>query len=392
MLPFIDLNITPEELGGISVFDFLSFFIFIFTAKSFFNSSKKNTIYSFLFSLLVVLIFIGSIKSEFIENSLFNFVKLFSIFIYTKILIEECLKDPAFINLTIKYLKLGCIFSLVFLFIQLIVGPKFTFYPELNPNIFQDIDLRYPSYFQDPQKYGQYLSMMSFLFLIKKENKSSFEILDSVIFLIIILAIFLTGSRAAFLGLCIGLLVFIFSQKIKIWGIAILIVLLGYLFLLNFSDYFSLFNRTDDFTNSFETRNAIWNEGLNIFFANPVFGIGIGNHHNYIMNHSINGYYIVDNEVVYYGAESGYLQYLIEYGLLSFSLFLLIILTPVFNAIKSYKEIFNFNISLLIAPILSWMVAFSTVNSLSDKRILLTVGTLLSLLIVLRNSAKGSNV
>jgi O-antigen ligase len=310
-------------------------------------------------------------------------------------LIEECLKDLSFTKLIIKYLKLGCILSLVFLLIQLILGIKFTFYPDLNPNTYLGLStgaLRFPSYFQDPQKYAQYLSMIGFLFLMNRETKSKPDILNIVLFILVILAIFLTGSRAAFGGMLIGLLIILLAKKSKTWIIAIFFGLIGYFIITNYSENFSLFNRNEDVNASLDVRNEIWKKDLLIFSLNPLLGIGIGNHHNYIVTHSRNEYYLIDKEVVYYGTESGYLQILIECGLLGFVLIFLLILIPVINALLTYLRFKNFNIICLVAPVISWMMAFTTVNSLSDNRILVLLITLLCLLIVSKNSPKAIHV
>jgi O-antigen ligase len=395
LLPFIDLNLTTEEFGSISVFDFISYLVLFFTLEDFFYFSRKNNVYYFLFLALTGLLFIGSIKSEFIGNSLFNFFKFLSVFIYSKMLIDECLKDLSFIKLVIKFLKLSCVFSLVFLLIQLIIGTNFTFYPNLNLNIYIGLGsdtLRYPSYFQDPQKYAQYLSMLGFLFLMNTETKPKPGILNIMFFILVVLAIFLTGGRAAFLGLCIGLLIVLFSNKSKIWIIAVFVCLFGYFIIKYFSAYFSLFNRTEDYITSYDLRNEIWKENLQIFFANPLLGIGIGNHHNYIVNHSDVGYYLIDNEIVFYGTENGYLQILIEFGLLGFLFAFFLILTPIISAFRSYLHSRNFNIIFLIASVISWMIAFTFVDSLSDKRILVVLVTLLCLLIVSKISPKAIHV
>ena len=395
IFPFIDLGVTPEEFGSISVFDFISYFVIFFTSKDFFNFSNNKNIYFFLFSLLTSLILISCLKSEFIVNSLFNFLKYLSVFIYSKMLIDECLKDLSFINLIIKYLKLGCILSLIFLLIQLIIGIEFTFYPDLNPNTYLELGTeasRFPSYFQDPQKYAQYLSMIGFLFLRNKETKSTPGILNIVLFILVVLAIFLTGSRAAFGGLLIGLLIILLAKNSKTWIIAIFFCLIGYFIISNYPKYFSLLNRTEDINTSFDVRNEIWKTDLLLFSSNPILGIGIGNHSNYVIAHSLGGYYVIDNEIVYYGTESGYLQILIECGLLSFVLVLLLILIPVKNAVVTYIRFKNFNIICLVAAVISWMIAFTTVNSLSDKRILVLLITLLSLLIISKNSPKAVHV
>ncbi len=43
--PLLDLNITPEEYGSISVFDFISYFVLFFTLEDFFRFSKMNKSY-----------------------------------------------------------------------------------------------------------------------------------------------------------------------------------------------------------------------------------------------------------------------------------------------------------------------------------------------------------
>jgi len=395
MFPFIDLRITSVEFGSISVFDFISYFALLFTLEDFFIFSWKKSIYFFLFSALAVLIFIGSVKSEFIVNSFFNFLKYLSIFIYSKMLIDECLKDPSFINLVIKSLKLSCVLSLVFLVIQLIIGMKFTFYSELNPNIYAGLGsdtLRYASYFQDPQKYGQYLSMLGFLFLMNRKTKPNPEKLNVVLFILVVIAILLTGCRSAFLGMCMGLLIILLFKKSKILIIAFFCCLFGYFIITYFSSYFSFFNRNEDYSTSAVGRYEIWNGYLQIFFTHPFLGIGIGNIDNYIVKYSIGGYYFIGNKIAYYGPENGYLQLLIEFGLLGFIFVFILILIPVINAIRSYLRSHNSNIILLIASVISWMVAFTTVDSLVDKRILVVLVTLLCLLIVSKNPPKAIHV
>jgi O-antigen ligase len=391
MIPFIDLNVTPEKYGSISVFDSLSFFIIFPTFRNLLKFSKNRFLYTFLFFFLITVIFIGAITSEFVQNATFNFIKILSIFIYCKILIAECIKDSKFVNTVIYYLKIGSVLSLVFLLIQISLGMKFTFYPDLNPNIFLDYSLRYPSFFQDPQKYAQYLSMTSFLFLMKTRKKASYFNINFLIFLLILGAIFLTGSRAAFLGLAFGIVLFIFTQKIRIWLFAIVIGLFASLLLVKYSASLSLLNRTDDYQSSMDTRSLIWKNNLNIFFTHPLLGIGIGNLHNYIVSHSTDGYYIIDNEVIYHGTESGYLQFLIEIGIIGFSILLFFLILPIIKAIIGYRKISYPNLVLLILPIFAWMISFATVNSLGDKRILLVLITYLSLLIFL-DSSKIDNV
>jgi len=53
---------------------------------------------------------------------------------------------------------------------QMIVGLRFTFYPDLNPNVTTDDGIRYPGFFMDSQMNSQFLGMLSFLFLINFRN------------------------------------------------------------------------------------------------------------------------------------------------------------------------------------------------------------------------------
>ena len=109
------------------------------------NSQVSNQ-YKFLFFSLVCILLVGCLQSEFITNSAFHLLKFCSVFIYSKLLIDECIKDPSFINRVINCLKISCILSIVFLFIQLFVGLKFTIYPSLHPNIFDGEINRFPSF------------------------------------------------------------------------------------------------------------------------------------------------------------------------------------------------------------------------------------------------------
>ena len=110
------------------------------------------------------------------------------------------------------------------------------------------------------------------------------------------------------------------------------------------------------------------------------------------MNHSNVGIYLIDNQVIYYGTESGYLQILIEFGIFGFILIFGIILTPVIQGIQSFFRKKDFNIVVLIASLLSWMIAWATVNSISDKRVLVVVATILCLLIVSNTKSKNIHV
>jgi hypothetical protein len=221
-LPIIDLYITPASQGNFTVFDVVSYFSLIFLIKDFRFTTHTNVNYFIVFLLFSALLFIGTIESEFVSVSLISFVQFFPIFIFAKALIEEVNDDPAFTHKLIHAIRIVCLISVVFLVCQMVLGMTFTFYPALNTNTYTSGSARYPSYFNDPQKYAQFLSMCSFLFLLRTNHPFETSKRRYVFFLLVVIAMFLTGARAAFSGLVVGLaLVFLIGEsKYRIVGIA----------------------------------------------------------------------------------------------------------------------------------------------------------------------------
>jgi O-antigen ligase len=157
--------------------------------------------------------------------------------------------------------------------------------------------------------------------------------------------------------------------------------LVGYFIITYFPEYFSLFNRKDTYNESFEVRYKIWQEAFNIFSQQPVVGVGMGSYLDYVRLHSVDGYYVIDNEIVDYGTESGYLRVLCETGVLGFILIFSFVIIPLVSALKSIrKRARSLNVCLLISGIVCWLTAFVTLYSLSDKRIFILLATLICLL------------
>ena len=323
-------------------------------------------------------------QSEFVVNSLISILKFIPIFIYANLLIAEYYKNPSFAVSVVRGLKFACISSVVFLVIQLFVGFRFTFYPYLNQNILDSTVARYPSFFQDPQMYSQFLAMSSFLFLIKPDDITpKVQYVNYGFFIIIIFCIFLSGGRSGFLGLCVGILIILISGKNKFRFFIIACSLVGYLSLLYFPGLFSMFNRQEGYDEAYEVRRQIWKEAYHVFTDNPVLGIGTGNYGKHVELHSLSGYYVIDGEIVYYGTESGYLKILVETGIIGFVISLTFILLPIVRALIAYlKKINNYNIFYLIAALFSWLTAFNTLYTLSDRRTLVVVASLVCLLII----------
>ena len=388
--PIIDLFITPVSMGGFKVFDLITYFALLFIIRPAAAFSKPWTIYSTLILVLFLVLLIGCLLSEFVQYSLITFAQLFSVFIYAWLLFEECHNHPEFCATVIKALKVSCLISLGFLAIQLTVGLSFALY-KLNPNASSfDALIRYPSYFQDPQKYGQFLAICSFLFLIEKKKGNKAFLIGAFLFAIVICGIFLSGVRAAFAGLCVGLLiVFAFGEKrYKLMGLACILV--GVSAFVLFSEHFALFNRVANVNDSADQRYAYWNGAVAIFSKHPFLGIGLGNYQNYVSIHMQEQYWEYADGIEYVDhPENGYLKLLAEYGIAGFLIMLSFFITPIVRAVKALLQDFQGNKMLLflIASIVSWMVAFTTMYSFSDLRIFVQVISLLCITLTLSNKA-----
>jgi O-antigen ligase len=389
--PTMDLSITSEPYGSFTIFDTISYFTLLYLIKDFLYS-KYYDVYSILFITLISIIFLGSINAEFPKVSIVSLVKMISIFIYAKLLLDEIFSNSAFLKSAIDGLKFSAISSIVFLGIQSLIGLKFTFYTDLNQNIFDSNMIRYPGYFQDPQVYAQFLSMVVFIFFIKETKEATRSLKKYIPVLVIIPILFLTGGRAGFIAMCVGMSIIVLSSGLKNIVYATACGLLCYLLMSGFSES-GFFNRQESLGEALLVRNKIWNEALEIFRSHPLIGIGIENYRNHIALHSISGYYIIDNEIVYYGTESGYLKILVEIGILGLLISFCIILKPILDGLRSVRQAGNnFNIIFLIAGILSWATGFISLYTLSDKRILILLATLLCLLIHASKTKNGYNV
>jgi hypothetical protein len=169
--PLLSTLIIPGHFG-IKNFDLITWVFFIG-----FYKSKKTEVYfgrTYLFLFLIILLIgiIGCYLAPSLTIDTFrNFIEFFSIFIFAKILIDECIYEPKYFYIILDFLKTTLKVGLVFLACQFIFGVQFNINKELNTNVFQDDIIRYPGFFQDPQRFGQFLAASSFLFLIKKPDE-----------------------------------------------------------------------------------------------------------------------------------------------------------------------------------------------------------------------------
>jgi O-antigen ligase len=392
-LPLIDFKITPYQWGSLTLFDGFSYVLLFWRYKDFLSIFKPNRFYFGGFCTLIFLLLLGSLTSSFITNSLITILSVFPVFIYARLLIVECMHDKQFINKMVTGLQFACLVSIAFLVVQMIVGLDFRLYSELNQNVLDSNGIRYPSFFHDSQKYAQFLAMLSFLFLINHKNFQRPQLKNILMFLLVVVAMFLTGGRSAFLGLSAGMLFLLLFAGVQYKKYIIVGCLAGGIVIAFFSQSLILFNRNDDFNNSFDFRATIWQEAYGIFKSHPFLGIGIGNYKDYVSRYSQDQYLILENEIVFLDQpENGYLKILTEFGGPAFLVVFILIIGSMVGGLRAYfKKQTDGRVLMFMAPIICWLVSFISLYSITDRRNLIVLVSLTTFLIYLSNRSKIVN-
>lgn len=388
-LPLMDLKVTKEAWGGFKTFDVIGFYCLVFLLKEFImvNLNTHNNFYFFLFLVIIIILLIGGLASEFPARTYVNVIRMLPIFIFGRFLLTEFYKDDKFYIKAINALKISYIVALLVLFIQVVVGLRFTFYPALSPNTIDPVfhTMRYPGVFFDSQASGQFLAMGSFLFLFLETNASKkMTLLNYFAFALFIAGIILAGSRAALAGFAVGLFLVILvgSGPYRIYG-AVLIVIcaISYFVILPKSGVFERASRIND---DYAYRASIWREALLIAKKHPMLGIGWSNYQNYIMRHNQDQYLEMENQELLYFTqpENGYLKVLVELGYIGFAAFALYLVVPIVKGLAFFfGNIYDRRVVLLVAALISWMIPFYGVYSIADYRLLIVITCIITLII-----------
>ena len=393
LFPIVALNVTRETYGALTVFDIITYIVILLEYKDVFTIYKKNIIYLVLFVLFICLLVLGSIYSEFAASSILYTVSFIPIIFYVKLLVDECVSDPTFINKVLTGCKFSFFITLGFLVLQMIIGPQVTMYETLNYNVLNDSGgIRYPGMFPDSQNHSLFLGMSSILLLLNPKNPNKPTILNILLSAVAAIAILFAGGRSGFFGFCAGMFFVILFMRFNFKLYAGIVLVVAVICLSFFSKSITLFNRMDDLNESYVFRHRIWGQAYDIFEKHPLLGIGIGNYGDYVKIYSQDQYLRQAEENILWlnQPENGYLKLLVEYGIFSFIISMLFIIIPVFQGLyvhffkRKLYEIFYF-----IGPLIAWSLGFSTVFSFGDKRILILVATLIALIVSKTNSKKS---
>jgi len=389
--PFLGIDLLPSVLST-TLFVFLTFVFFFFFYTRTPTKSQGGNSYFPVFLLLIASIGLGLfLSTDLSKDSITDSIQLFAVFFFAKVLIDELYLDADFRNSVLHCMKATLIFSFVFLIFQFVFGPSFSFAKSQNINVAGGLTVRYPSYFQDPQKYAQYLSASSLLMLLlpgKAKGKTSH--LGLVLCGLSMIALLFTGGRAALGGWLLGLMIIVVlgnaQYRAAILGISVVIAL----FIYNYADLIPIFKRAD-LSEAYEFRYAIWQDAYAIFLDHPFFGIGLGNYANYVAVHNPDQYWISDNEVTPFDhPESGYLKLLTEFGLIGFTIVMFFLLKPVYVGLKTYFKTRDLSLVALASSIFTWLVGFYTVYSFGDIRIKILIVSIICMLIA--SSKKNDHI
>jgi len=386
----IDFSVAPGALG-ISLFDMLTFFILpiflkYYKKSIFISKNIKIVFYIFLISLII-----GSYLSI---NPLISFIRIFQNFnylIFFFIFTSYINNRSNFLKIK-PYLIYSFLFCFIFLIIQFIIGLNFTFYSQLNPNTYNS-GLRFPGPFQDPQKFAQFLSMSGCLFFALSLNAKKIKLQYFTYGILMTFGIFLSASRGAFLGLIIGLIYFTIKQTIqtkKIIYIFLILIFSSFSFFLIENSF--LVQRTKNSGEDLFFRQSIWLKAYGYFLENPIFGIGTGSYTEFVIKRDNDQFWVINDSVIYYNhPESGFLLWLVEFGFLGSFILISVILYLINPFFKSGSNS-NRLITLLESGIISWIIGFVSVDSLSDNRIGVILLILFSFLYISKFNRSSNNL
>ncbi len=381
--PFLSAYIVPGTfaMNGFNLITYI-FVICFYRRRRDVHLKNKGLTFSVLFIMLSVVILTGLILAEQVGTDVIrDVIDYFPIFLFAKILTDEVLEDPSFFYKVIGCLRITLMIAFFFLACQFVIGVSFTLSTVQNPNMSGDV-ARYPGFFSDPQVFSQYLAAMSFLCLIKNPEDERLPVLSYFLLVGAVVGIMYTGGRGGLGGWAAGLFFVILFGNAKYRTSALITIALLFGIVYAFGDNFAVFQRGDNLSDSYEDRLIIWRDAFQIFLNNPFFGIGLGNYSTYVSVHNPDQFWMVGTEVVYYDhPESGYLKLLTELGGIGFIIVFCFILIPIVNGLFLYLRKKNISIILMIASVLSWMVAFYTVYSLGDVRMKMLIVTCICLII-----------
>lgn len=371
IFPFLSIDLLPSYFS-IRIFDFITILFYIlFYNKYAINENNTKIRKTIQFLLLIVLassIIRVILNEDWSKSFAIVSIQVLSLVIFSKILFEILVLHSKFINRVQNILSYILLFSFLFLIIQFIFGTSFTISKSPNFNVDGGLITRYPSFFQDPQKYAQFLAAVSFLILLNGFS-SVLESKRVFLFFLATVALLYTGARAPMIGWFFSFILLLFYLPVKRKYLFLPFLLISLLTVYQYADSIPIFNRAS-MDDSYDFRNDIWHVAINIFEDYPIVGIGFGNYSSFVEYFHPDQFWIADNDVTYFDhPESGYLKLLVEFGLLGFIPLIIVIYLLIYSGFYQFYFKQNILSALFTLAFLTWIIGFTTVYSLGDIRI-----------------------
>ena len=244
-----------------------------------------------------------------------------------------------------------------------------------------------------------FLFLLSFLFFYKNEDAKKNKIIKIFLFTVMILTLFLVivnRSKMVYICLIPTVLYIVYKKKKRFIPIVFFICLGGYFILPS-----SISNRLQYIVNykkdpSSNLRVIFWETGLEAFKQKPLYGwkaeerkqfnldyykkTGVSDyvHKNFLFGNKLRTQH-------YIASHNSYLQYLLDYGILGFIFFILIIINLLLKlfGINFYKyndivdnKIIAFEIATK-AAFFAWIIQGMTDNNLNNKYMIITLTILI---------------
>lgn len=371
IFPFLSIDLLPSYFS-LRIFDFITIvFYILFYKKIPINEYNPKIGQAIQFLLLIVLassIIRVILNEDWSKSFAIISIQVLSLVIFSNILFEILVLNINYINRLQNTLSYILLFSLLFLVMQFIFGTSFTISKSPNFNVDGGVVTRYPSFFQDPQKYAQFLAAVSFMILLNGFS-SILESKRVLLFFLATLALLYTGARAPMIGWFISFILLLFYLPVKKKYIFLPFLLISFLTVYQYAENIPIFNRAS-MDDSYDFRNDIWHVAISIFEDYPLVGIGFGNYSSFVEYFHPDQFWIADNDVTYFDhPESGYLKLLVEFGLLGFIPLILVLILLVYSGFCQFHYKQNVLSALFTLSFLTWIIGFTTVYSLGDIRI-----------------------
>jgi O-antigen ligase len=208
---------------------------------------------------------------------------------------------------------------------------------------------RFTSSFTDPSFYGLYLCFVLCLciYFFYFQNKNKFIV---ILFILNFLLLILTLSRTALAGFFMIIVVSIFFiknfYKLVIYFFILFILIVAF-FIYSYPELFELLIDVDIYKSldSINARGDYWQNGINVFFSNPIIGGGTQK---------------LSNDDFISSAHLVYLSLLAKYGILGFLLYFTFLVYPIYYAIGNRKLLDKKYVFLIVAIYSSILLMYTT--------------------------------